>query len=230
MPGGPVDMSGGIGATAPKSKIAGILMTSFAAFGGILYGYDTGTISGLQQMPNWLETFGHRVPVSSTFPDGFGISSSQRSLVVSILSAGTFFGALLAAPFGDVLGRKWGLIWSCLVFCVGVAMQTAATKLPLFVVGRVWAGLGVGLVSTLVPMYQSECSPKWIRGAVVGLYQFGITIGILLANIFNNATKKSAESFLISYSNCNSVHLGRNSSLRYGLSTRVSSLVDQEAS
>jgi SP family sugar:H+ symporter-like MFS transporter len=68
-------------------------------------------------------------------------------------------------------------------------MQTAATKLPLFVVGRVWAGLGVGLVSTLVPMYQSECSPKSIRGAVVGLYQWGITIGILLANIFNNATK-----------------------------------------
>ncbi|KAF8263986.1 MFS monosaccharide transporter [Lactarius quietus] len=189
MPGGPVDMSVAIGANAPKSKIAGILMTSFAAFGGILYGYDTGTISGLQQMPNWLETFGHHVPVSSTFPDGYGISSSQRSLVVSILSAGTFFGALLAAPFGDVLGRKWGLIASCLVFSVGVAMQTAAIKLPLFIVGRVWAGLGVGLVSTLVPMYQSECSPKWIRGAIVGLYQFGITIGILLANVFNNATK-----------------------------------------
>ena len=68
-------------------------------------------------------------------------------------------------------------------------MQTAATAIPLFVIGRVWAGLGVGLVSTLVPMYQSECSPKWIRGAVVGLYQFGVTIGLLLSNVFNNATK-----------------------------------------
>jgi len=56
-------------------------------------------------------------------------------------------------------------------------------------VGRVWAGLGVGLVSTLAPMYQSECAPKWIRGAIVGLYQWGITIGLLLAAIFNNATK-----------------------------------------
>ncbi|KAI0246702.1 MFS monosaccharide transporter [Lactifluus subvellereus] len=189
MPGGPVAAGGGIGANAPKSKLAGILMTAFAAFGGILFGYDTGTISGIQQMPDWLRTFGHPVPVSSSFPDGYGISSSQRSLIVSILSAGTFFGALLAAPFADILGRKWGLVASCLVFSGGVALQTAATAIPLFVVGRVIAGLGVGLVSTLVPMYQSECSPKWIRGAVVSGYQFAITIGILLSNIFNNATK-----------------------------------------
>jgi MFS transporter, SP family, sugar:H+ symporter len=116
MPGGPVAVGGGIGVNAPKNKMAGIVMvrpihrahfapllkfsfyffsrlkTSFAAFGGILFGYDTGTISGLQQMPDWLRTFGHPVPVSSTFPDGYGISSSQRSLIVSILSAGTFFG------------------------------------------------------------------------------------------------------------------------------------------
>ncbi|KAH9978316.1 MFS monosaccharide transporter [Russula compacta] len=189
MPGGPIAAGGGIGANAPKSKFAGILMTAFAAFGGILFGYDTGTISGLQQMPDWLHTFGHPVPVSSTSPDGYGISSSQRSLVVSILSAGTFFGALLAAPFADILGRKWGTVASCLVFSIGIALQTAATELALFVVGRVFAGLGVGLVSTLVPMYQSECSPKWIRGAVVGLYQWAIAIGILFSNIINNATK-----------------------------------------
>jgi len=183
------------------------LKTAFAAFGGILFGYDTGTISGLQQMPNWLRTFGHPVPVSSTFPDGYGISSAQRSLVVSILSAGTFFGpfnhscyflpssdltylgALSAAPMADIMGRKWGIVLSCLVFSIGIALQTAATGLTPFIIGRVWAGLGVGLVSTIVPMYQSECSPKWIRGAVVGLYQWGIAIGILVAAVFNNATK-----------------------------------------
>ena len=120
MPGGPVATGGGIGANAPKSKLAGILMvcpsypllaflpfssfcfpqkkTAFAAFGGILFGYDTGTISGLQQMPDWLRTFGHPVPVSSSFPDGYGISSSQRSLVVSILSVGTFFGPFNRLP------------------------------------------------------------------------------------------------------------------------------------
>lgn len=60
-------------------------------------------------------------------------------------------------------------------------MQTGSTSIALYVVGRVFAGLGVGLVSTLVPMYQSECAPKWIRGAVVSGYQWTITIGLLLA-------------------------------------------------
>ena len=64
-------------------------------------------------------------------------------------------------------------------------MQTAATAFPLFIVGRVFAGLGVGLVSCLIPMYQSECSPKWIRGAVVSCYQWAITIGLLLASILS---------------------------------------------
>ncbi|EGN96652.1 hypothetical protein SERLA73DRAFT_140303 [Serpula lacrymans var. lacrymans S7.3] len=189
MPGGPAATGAGIGANAPKNAFAGILMTAFAAFGGVLYGYDTGTINGIKSMCNWLETFGHEVPVSTLYPCGYTITSSQESLVVSILSAGTFFGALLGAPAADILGRKWGIIFSGLVFCIGVAMQTASTAMPLFVVGRVFAGLGVGLISVLIPMYQSECSPKWIRGAVVSAYQWAITIGLLLASVVNNATQ-----------------------------------------
>ncbi|KAL5633294.1 hypothetical protein ACGC1H_003704 [Rhizoctonia solani] len=185
MAGGPVAAGGGVGGSgAPKNKLAGILMTTFAAFGGILFGYDTGVISGVKEMKNWLQTFGHQ-----GLDGEWEISTKNESLIVSILSAGTFFGALLAAPMGDMLGRKWGLIAACLVFCVGVALQTGATGVPVFVVGRIFAGLGVGMVSCLVPMYQSECSPKWIRGAVVSCYQWAITIGLLLAAIVNNATK-----------------------------------------
>jgi len=184
MPGGPAAIGGGIGADAPKNHWAGIAMTAFSAFGGILFGYDTGVIGGVKVMDAWLKTFGH--PVG----DGtFNISSSTESLVVSILSAGTFFGALLGAPTADYVGRKWGIILANLVFCVGVAMQVGAKAIPLFVVGRVFAGLGVGLVSCLIPMYQSECSPKWIRGAVVSLYQWAITIGLLIAAVVNNATQ-----------------------------------------
>ncbi|CAE6408417.1 unnamed protein product, partial [Rhizoctonia solani] len=106
MAGGPVAAGGGVGGSgAPKNKLAGILMTTFAAFGGILFGYDTGVISGVKEMENWLQTFGHQAPNGD-----WEISTSNESLIVSILSAGTFFGALLAAPMGDMLGRKWGLI------------------------------------------------------------------------------------------------------------------------
>jgi len=186
MAGGPAVAGAGIGANAPKSKIAGIVMTTFAAFGGILFGYDTGTINGIKDMKDWLRTFGSPDANAKT---GYSITSSQESLVVSILSAGTFFGALLAAPVADILGRKHGIIFACALFSAGVAMQTASTAIALFVVGRVFAGLGVGLVSCLVPMYQSECAPKWIRGAVVGAYQWAITIGLLLAAVVNNATQ-----------------------------------------
>jgi len=109
-------------------------------------------------------------------------------LIVSILSAGTFFGALLAFPMGDLVGRKWGIVASCAIFSFGVGLQLD-THWPTFIVGRVIAGIGVGLVSCLVPMYQSECAPKKLRGLIVGLYQLAITVGALLSAIVLNSTK-----------------------------------------
>lgn len=103
-------------------------------------------------------------------------------------TAGTFFGALAAAPLGDSSGRRFGLIISSCVFIFGVILQVAATEIPLFVAGRFFAGFGVGLVSALIPLYQSETAPKWIRGVIVGSYQFAITIGLLLAAVVDNAT------------------------------------------
>ena len=170
---------------APRTNIVAIILCIFVAFGGILFGYDTGTISGVQENAYWQRQFGSTVNADGTVT----ISTSQKSMIVSILSVGTFFGALLASPFGDYLGRKWALFASCWVFCVGVAMQTASTGIGLFTGGRVIAGLGVGLVSCLVPMYQAEAAPARIRGALIGCYQFAITIGILVASVVNNACK-----------------------------------------
>jgi sugar porter (SP) family MFS transporter len=118
------------------------------------------------------------------------VDASQSSLIVSILSAGTFFGALFAAPTADFLGRRLGLVASNVVFCVGVILQTIATAIPVFVAGRFFAGFGVGMISATIPLYQSETAPKWIRGVIVGAYQLAITIGLLLAAIVNNATQK----------------------------------------
>lgn len=125
------------------------------------------------------------------FSSGQGnITSSEKALVVSILSVGTFCGALSSPLFADTVGRKWGLFLSCWVFNIGVVFQTAATKLPLFNAGRFFAGAGVGLVSAMIPLYQSETAPKWARGFIVGTYQLAITIGIFLAAIANNACHK----------------------------------------
>ncbi|KAJ2972785.1 hypothetical protein NUW58_g9112 [Xylaria curta] len=163
----------------------------FVAFGGVLFGYDTGTISGILTMPYWQRLFSTGYINTAGNPD---ISPSQSSAIVSILSAGTFFGALASPLLADTMGRRLGLIASCFVFNLGVALQTAATAIPLFLAGRFFAGFGVGLISAMIPLYQSETAPKWIRGAIVGAYQFAITIGLLLANVVNNATQHRDDS------------------------------------
>jgi sugar porter (SP) family MFS transporter len=187
MAGGPGGTGGGVDS---DSLLWAVVMSAFAAFGGILFGYDTGTIGGVIAMGDWLKTFG---TFNANLPSGLGVNgyyipTPQKSLVVSILSAGTFFGALFAFPMGDLVGRKWGIVASCVIFCLGVGLQLD-THWPTFIVGRVIAGIGVGLVSCLVPMYQSECAPKKIRGLIVGLYQLAITIGALLSAIVLNSTR-----------------------------------------
>ncbi|TKA72987.1 hypothetical protein B0A49_03064 [Cryomyces minteri] len=170
-------------ADVPGKTWPAIAIGLFVAFGGILFGYDTGTIGGILAMPFWLRQF-------ATPGNNGEITPAQDSLIVSILSAGTFFGALCAAPTADLLGRRLGLMASAaIVFNLGVILQTAATAQPMFIAGRFFAGFGVGLISAMIPLYQSETAPKWIRGTIVGSYQLAITIGLFLAAIVNNATK-----------------------------------------
>lgn len=169
----------------PGKAWPAIAMGFFVAFGGVLFGYDTGTISGILAMPFWKSLF------STGYIDPNGdrnITTSQESAIVSILSAGTFFGALASPFMSDYIGRRPALMISTWVFNLGVILQTAATAIPMFLAGRFFAGFGVGLISALIPLYQSETAPKWIRGAIVGAYQWAITIGLLLAAIVNNAT------------------------------------------
>lgn len=163
----------------PQSILTASLLITLAS-------YDTGTIGGILAMKYWRKTFSTGyINRNDNFPD---VTSSQSSQIVSLLSAGTFFGALSAAPMGDYIGRRLGLIVSNFVFIFGVILQTAATAIPLFVAGRFFAGFGVGQLSALVPMYQSETAPKWIRGAIVGCYQLAITIGLLIAAVADNGT------------------------------------------
>lgn len=110
-------------------------------------------------------------------------------MIVSILSAGTFFGALVSGALADWIGRRTTIIAGCFVFIVGVVIQVAATTIPALVVGRLIAGLGVGFVSAINILYMSEVAPRKVRGAIVSCYQFAITIGIMLASCVGYATQ-----------------------------------------
>ncbi len=164
------------------------LICAFASFGGILFGYDSGYINGVLGMAYVKRNFGG--PVDRGIDDtGFNIETWQKSLIVSILSLGTFIGALCGGEVAERIGRRPTIMWSCLVFAVGVAIQTAAVNVGALVAGRVIAGLGVGGVSATVILYVSEISPKRVRGLLVSVYQWAITIGLLLAACVNEGTK-----------------------------------------
>ncbi|CEJ59623.1 Putative Sugar transporter family protein [Penicillium brasilianum] len=171
------------------------LMCAFAAFGGIFFGYDSGYISGVLGMDFFISTFEDLDPsLATTNPDAFVVPSWKKSLIVSILSAGTFFGALIAGDLADWFGRRTTVIAGCFVFIIGVVLQTASSSLGLLVAGRLIAGFGVGFVSAIIILYMSEIAPRKVRGAIVSGYQFCITIGLMLASCVDYATENRTDS------------------------------------
>jgi len=125
---------------------------------------------------------------------GFVVPAWRQSLIVSILSAGTFIGALVAGDVADFIGRRLTIIAGCFIFSAGVVLQVAATYYNLLVAGRLIAGLGVGFVSAIIILYMSEIAPRKVRGAIVSGYQFCITVGILLASVVVYATQNMTTS------------------------------------
>ena len=117
------------------------------------------------------------------------ISPSESSWIVAILSLGCIFGALLAAPVADLCGRRKGLIIAIAVFNLGAILQVTAVNIPTLLAGRYFAGMGVGAVSLLIPLYLSETAPKYCRGTMVCGYQLFITLGLLAASSVNILTR-----------------------------------------
>ncbi|KAH8173804.1 sugar transporter domain-containing protein [Sarocladium implicatum] len=171
------------------SSAPAIMVGLFVASGGLLFGYDTGAINGILAMPVFKEQFGtNQCDGGQSNMDDMDICPEDSSIIVAVLSAGTVLGALLAAPIGDSIGRRQSLLVSVAVFCVGAIFQVCAQAIPMLLVGRSLAGVGVGAISVLVPLYQSEMAPKWIRGTLVCAYQLSITLGLLAASIVNYLT------------------------------------------
>ncbi|KAI9810820.1 MAG: hypothetical protein M1827_006027 [Pycnora praestabilis] len=165
------------------------LMCAFAAFAGIFFGFDSGYISGVQGMNYVITLYTGLQPPPATSKDAFTLPAWQKSLITSILSAGTFFGAIIAGDLADFFGRRTTIIAGCFLYSVGVILQTASTTYGLLVAGRLVAGFGVGFVSAIVILYMSEVAPKAVRGAIVSGYQFCVTIGLLLASCVDYATQ-----------------------------------------
>nr|GAT56715.1 general substrate transporter [Mycena chlorophos] len=196
MPGGAVVLG-----TADTSRIEApvtvktYLMCVFAAFGGVFFGYDTGWMGGVLGMPFFIQMY-TRMPYPSepfsaaNLPSSFALPAWEKSLMTSILSAGEFFGALVAGDIADAIGRRPTIIMGCGIFMVGCILEIAPKRaLACFVIGRLIAGVGVGFISAIIILYISEIAPKKVRGALVSAYQFCITLGILLANCVVYATQ-----------------------------------------
>ncbi|KAF2009098.1 general substrate transporter [Aaosphaeria arxii CBS 175.79] len=171
------------------------LICAFAAFGGIFFGYDIGWMSGVLGMPYYIEMYtGLKYDwelMKPADPDiEFSLSAHDKSLMTSILSLGTFLGAIVAGDCADFIGRRLTIIAGCIIFCGGCVLQVASTdQLVLMVMGRLIAGLGVGFNSAVVILYMAEIAPRKVRGALVAGYQMCITIGLLLANCVVYATQ-----------------------------------------
>jgi sugar porter (SP) family MFS transporter len=154
-------------------------VSAFAALGGLSFGLDTGMISGVLTMENFVDymTNGEQQ-----------FTSLQSSTIVSTLLAGCFVGALMSGLLCERLGRKRTILIGSLILILGVIIQTAANGYIMICVGRPFAGVGIGMLSMTVPLYQSELAPKAIRGRLISLQQFAITIGIMLSFWINYGT------------------------------------------
>ena len=144
---------------------------SFAAIGGLLFGYDTGVISGAELF----------------LKEQFALSTFALELIVSGVLVGAAAGALAGGRLADVLGRRKLLIATAIIFAAGAIGCAEAHSVSVLVLSRIVVGIGIGLSSGTVPVYISEVSPAESRGWTVSLFQLAITVGILLAYIVDYA-------------------------------------------
>jgi len=147
------------------------ISAAIAALGGLLFGYDTGVISGAELF----------------LKNDFTLSTVALEVIVSGVLVGAAVGALLGGHMADLFGRRRLLIVTAIIFAVGGLACAAATSPAVLIVGRIVVGLGIGLASASVPVYISEVSPANARGWQVSLFQLAITVGILVAYIVDYA-------------------------------------------
>jgi len=143
----------------------------FAALGGLLFGYDTGVISGALIF----------------IKREFGLTTAAEEVVVSGVLLGATIGAIFGGKAADLFGRRRVLLVTAAIFGIGALASAVAPSPTILIVSRVVLGLAIGLASTNVPVYLSEVAPPHARGWVVSLFQLAVTVGIVVAYLTDYA-------------------------------------------
>lgn len=120
----------------------------------------------------------------SSLPPRQGSADFRASgAVVSVFTGGAFFGAGVAGATANYLGRRRTILMGALIFCLGGGLQSGAQNLGYLYSGRAIAGLGVGILVMIIPLYQAEIAHPAIRGRLTGLQQLFIGLGATTAGI-----------------------------------------------
>jgi sugar porter (SP) family MFS transporter len=141
-------------------------LSIFVSLGVFLFGYDQGVMSGIITGLYFRDYFNQPGP-------------AEIGTMVAILEIGAFISSLSVGRIGDLLGRRKTIFYGAVIFVVGGACQTFATGMPMMMLGRIIAGLGVGALSTIVPVYQSEISPPHNRGKLACIEFSGNIFGYM---------------------------------------------------
>ncbi|KAL3853170.1 hypothetical protein ACJMK2_016735 [Sinanodonta woodiana] len=149
-------------------------LTCFATVGGLLFGYDTGIISGALLL---ITEFGKLETIW------------KEAIVSATIGAAAVF-ALLAGYLTDLLGRKKVIMLASFIFTAGAIIMAVAKSLVVLLVGRLIVGIGIGFASMSIPVYVAEAAPRSIRGRLVTLNQLSITVGILVSSIVGGLFSK----------------------------------------
>jgi sugar porter (SP) family MFS transporter len=144
----------------------------FSAIAGLLFGFDLVVISGALDF----------------IAEEFFIKQDQvylKELIVSAVPGGALIGAIISSYFSEKIGRKYSIFMTAIIFFMGTLLVAISTNIISVILGRLIMGIAVGLSSMIVPMYLAEISPPNIRGSLIFLYQFAITIGISFGFFIN---------------------------------------------
>ena len=154
-----------------QNKTLVIVIAAVASTGGLLFGFDTGVISGA-------------IPFLQEY---FELTDGQIENITALGLIGAVVGALFCGRLTDYLGRKKVILASAFVFATGAVWTGLAPTVPQLMISRFYLGLAIGVSSFAVPLYIAEISPTKIRGILVSLFQLLITVGILTAYLSDRA-------------------------------------------